>query len=58
VYFTLLAVVFDEKSNKPVYRFAGVRLERRLFFSTFATEDRKEGMEAFVGKRDPEWRHR
>ncbi len=31
----------------------GVRFERRLFQSTFATEDRKEGMAAFVEKRQP-----
>ena len=29
----------------------GVRFERRLFQSTFATDDRKEGMAAFVEKR-------
>ena len=31
----------------------GVRFERRLFHSTFATEDQKEGMAAFVEKRKP-----
>jgi enoyl-CoA hydratase len=31
----------------------GVRFERRLFHSTFATEDQKEGMAAFVEKREP-----
>ncbi len=31
----------------------GVRFERRLFQSTFATEDRAEGMAAFVEKRHP-----
>jgi enoyl-CoA hydratase len=31
----------------------GIRFERRLFHSTFATEDRKEGMAAFVEKRKP-----
>jgi len=36
----------------------GVRFERRLFHSTFATEDRKEGMEAFVEKRKPAFRNR
>jgi enoyl-CoA hydratase len=36
----------------------GVRFERRVFFSTFALEDQKEGMEAFVAKRAPAWRHR
>ncbi|HTV46332.1 MAG TPA: enoyl-CoA hydratase [Stellaceae bacterium] len=36
----------------------GVRFERRLFHATFATEDRKEGMEAFIDKRKPQFRHR
>jgi enoyl-CoA hydratase len=36
----------------------GVRFERRLFHSTFATEDRKEGMEAFIEKRKPAFRNR
>jgi enoyl-CoA hydratase len=36
----------------------GVRFERRLFHSTFATEDQKEGMSAFVGKRQPQFKHR
>lgn len=29
----------------------GLKLEKKLFYSTFATEDRKEGMTAFVEKR-------
>ncbi len=36
----------------------GVRFERRLFHSAFATEDQKEGMAAFVEKRKPTFRHR
>jgi enoyl-CoA hydratase len=36
----------------------GVHLERRLFYTTFATEDRKEGMAAFVEKRQPQFTHR
>jgi enoyl-CoA hydratase len=36
----------------------GVRFERRLFHATFATEDQKEGMAAFVAKRKPSFRHR
>jgi enoyl-CoA hydratase len=36
----------------------GVRLERRLFHSTFATEDQKEGMSAFVEKRTPTFTNR
>lgn len=29
----------------------GLNYERRVFHSTFATEDRKEGMNAFIEKR-------
>ncbi|BBK39979.1 enoyl-CoA hydratase [Allostella sp. ATCC 35155] len=36
----------------------GVRFERRLFHSTFATEDQKEGMAAFIEKRPPAFRNR
>jgi enoyl-CoA hydratase len=36
----------------------GVRFERRLFHATFALEDQKEGMAAFVAKRKPKFRHR
>jgi len=36
----------------------GVRFERRLFHSTFATEDQKEGMAAFIAKRKPVFRNR
>lgn len=31
----------------------GIRFERRLFHATFATEDQKEGMNAFAEKRQP-----
>ena len=36
----------------------GVMFERRLFHATFATEDQKEGMDAFVGKRKAQFKHR
>ena len=36
----------------------GVMFERRLFHSMFATEDQKEGMDAFLNKRPPQFRHR
>ncbi len=36
----------------------GLRFERRLFHSTFATEDRAEGMAAFVEKRPARFSHR
>jgi enoyl-CoA hydratase len=36
----------------------GVSHERRMFHSLFATEDQKEGMDAFVHKRKPVFKHR
>jgi enoyl-CoA hydratase len=36
----------------------GVRFERRLFQSMFGTADQKEGMNAFVAKRAPDFKHR
>ena len=36
----------------------GVRFERRLFHSAFATEDQKEGMAAFTEKRKPNFQHK
>ncbi|HYA80662.1 MAG TPA: enoyl-CoA hydratase-related protein, partial [Methylocystis sp.] len=36
----------------------GVRFERRVFHSLFATADQKEGMAAFVEKRKPVFRNR
>ena len=36
----------------------GIRFERRLFQSTFAIEDRREGMQAFADKRKPDFKHR
>ncbi|SFB32496.1 enoyl-CoA hydratase [Azotobacter beijerinckii] len=36
----------------------GVRFERRLLHASFASEDQKEGMQAFVQKRRPVWKHR
>jgi enoyl-CoA hydratase len=36
----------------------GVRFERRMMHSTFAFEDQKEGMEAFIEKRKPRFKNR
>ena len=36
----------------------GIHFERRLFHSTFATADQKEGMAAFAEKRRPDFRNR
>jgi enoyl-CoA hydratase len=36
----------------------GIQFERRMFHSLFATEDQKEGMDAFVNKRKPVFKQR
>ena len=36
----------------------GIRLERRLFHMLAATDDKAEGMAAFIEKRKPEWKGR
>jgi len=36
----------------------GVMFERRLFHALFATEDQKEGMDAFLSKRAPDFKNR
>ena len=37
---------------------AGLSFERRVFHASFALEDRREGMSAFLEKRPPDFRHR
>ena len=34
---------------------AGLAYERRLFYMLFSTEDKREGMNAFINKRKPTW---
>jgi enoyl-CoA hydratase len=36
----------------------GVQFERRLMHASFASQDQKEGMQAFTQKRQPVWTHR
>ena len=36
----------------------GVSYERRVFHALFATEDQKEGMDAFLNKRKPAFKHK
>lgn len=36
----------------------GMQFERRLFHSLFGTQDQREGMDAFIAKRPPSFRHK
>ncbi|TWG82768.1 short chain enoyl-CoA hydratase [Cupriavidus gilardii J11] len=59
--FSLPVVMMIKESVNAAYETSlaeGVRFERRLFHATFATEDQKEGMAAFVEKRAPAFKHR
>ncbi|MBI1258824.1 MAG: enoyl-CoA hydratase [Chloroflexi bacterium] len=37
---------------------AGLDYEKRNFYLAFSTEDKTEGMNAFIEKRPPQWKHR
>lgn len=58
---SLPAVMMVKESVNAAYEVPlqeGLRFERRGFQSTFATEDRREGMAAFAEKRKPEFKNR
>jgi enoyl-CoA hydratase len=55
------AVMIAKESVNRAYETSlaeGVRFERRVFHSLFATEDQKEGMAAFIEKRKPNFKNR
>jgi enoyl-CoA hydratase len=55
------SVMMAKESVNKAYEMTlaeGVKFERRLFHSTFATEDQKEGMSAFVEKRKANFKNR
>ncbi|WP_427311449.1 enoyl-CoA hydratase [Cupriavidus sp. H39] len=59
--FSLPVVMMIKESVNAAYETSlaeGVHFERRLFHATFASEDQKEGMAAFVEKRSPNFQHR
>ncbi|MCI8212627.1 enoyl-CoA hydratase [Pseudomonas sp. S25] len=55
-----VAMMVKESVNRAfeVSLAEGIRFERRVFHAAFATEDQKEGMAAFIEKREPRFRGR
>ncbi|MCX7607225.1 MAG: enoyl-CoA hydratase-related protein [Bacteroidia bacterium] len=54
-----IAVQLAKQSVNKAYDLSleeGLQLERRNFYLLFATEDQKEGMQAFMEKRPPRWK--
>ncbi len=55
------AVMMAKESLNRAYESSlaeGILFERRTFHATFATNDQKEGMSAFVEKRQPKWKNK
>lgn len=58
--YSLISVMAAKESVNRAFESGlsdGVMFERRLFHAMFATEDQKEGMDAFVNKRKPAFKH-
>jgi enoyl-CoA hydratase len=59
--FSLPVIMMIKESVNRAYESSlneGLLFERRVFHSTFALEDQKEGMAAFVDKRKPSFKNR
>jgi enoyl-CoA hydratase/carnithine racemase len=54
-----LAIQFGKEAVNKAYELSlseGLATERRAFYALFASDDQKEGMEAFIEKREPNWK--
>lgn len=59
--FSMPAVMMTKEAVNRAYETTlgeGLRFERRVFQSTFALDDQKEGMKAFLEKRSPQFKNR
>ncbi len=59
--YSTMAVMLNKEAVNAAFETTlaeGVRFERRLLHASFASEDQKEGMQAFISKRQPAWKHR
>lgn len=58
---SLMATMLNKEAVNQAFETSlgtGVDYERRLFWASLDTEDRREGMAAFLEKRSPDWAHK
>jgi len=58
---SLMATMLNKEAVNQAFETSlgtGVDYERRLFWASLDTEDRREGMAAFLEKRSPDWTHK
>ncbi len=59
--YSLMATMVNKEAVNQAFETtlrAGIDYERRLLWASFSTDDSSEGMNAFLEKRKPQWKHR